>query len=310
MTQPVPARGRRRAAGAVAALVAGAVLAAAVPAWADLDPMFEMNFGDQQVHATSGVRTMTIRNDETQDALRASAQTTGDFDQTNNCAADVPPGGACQIRVTFTPGSTGKKKGMLTINENRPGSPIYITLAGTGVTHATPVVDPTPAPVPSPAPAPPPPPPPQPSPQPSAPTSVATQQPQGPFSPASDTSTPAPVTPATSQPSAPHTGGTPGAAGKKPPAPLPPPAAPAPAVPATSTPPEPVPPAPASPDARPAPEPSPTAAGTVLGSQVTTATPARPAPPTSDGAPGLLALGTIAGISGAGGIVVRRRRRR
>jgi murein DD-endopeptidase MepM/ murein hydrolase activator NlpD len=58
--------------------------------------------------------------------------TTGDYSQTNTCAASLQPLATCAINVTFKPTALGSRPGSLTITDNATGSPQTVTFIGTG----------------------------------------------------------------------------------------------------------------------------------------------------------------------------------
>ncbi len=56
---------------------------------------------------------------------------TGIFGQTNTCGANLAPGGACTIKLTFTPSAAGSFSGSLTLTDNALDSPQVLSLTGT-----------------------------------------------------------------------------------------------------------------------------------------------------------------------------------
>ena len=91
-----------------------------------------VTFPPQAVGATSTSQQVAISNTGTGPLSVTSAQTTGDFAQTNACGAPVAPGSACLIQVTFTPTAEGVRNGVLTLIDNAPDSPQTVALTGTG----------------------------------------------------------------------------------------------------------------------------------------------------------------------------------
>lgn len=51
----------------------------------------------------------------------------GDYANTSNCPASLPPGASCTVKIGFTPTTTGSRPGTVTVNGN------VVTLLGTGV---------------------------------------------------------------------------------------------------------------------------------------------------------------------------------
>src|SRR5581483_1133486 len=59
-----------------------------------------------------------------------------DFSKTTTCGSSVPAYGVCTVSVTFTPKSTGKRTGTLTITDSDVTSPQVVALNGTGTNVA------------------------------------------------------------------------------------------------------------------------------------------------------------------------------
>ena len=111
---------------------------------ASLAPPGPIAFGAQLAGTTSAPKVITVNNTGTSPAvLKVSAASVGDptdYAVTNGCTAMVPAAGSCTLSVTFNPapapatatcGSTsGAKNTTLSINDNVPGSPQTIALAG------------------------------------------------------------------------------------------------------------------------------------------------------------------------------------
>jgi hypothetical protein len=91
-----------------------------------------LTFGNQKVGTTSSPRVVTITDTQGVPVNISSVATNGDFVQTNTCGSSVLAGGKCTISVTFTPTTTGKRSGTLTIADDASGSPQVVTLSGTG----------------------------------------------------------------------------------------------------------------------------------------------------------------------------------
>ena len=58
----------------------------------------------------------------------------------STCPSTILPGTGCLLQPTFSPSATGTATGFLTITDNAPGSPHIVTLTGTGVSAAGPVL--------------------------------------------------------------------------------------------------------------------------------------------------------------------------
>ncbi len=92
-----------------------------------------LSFGNQLVATTSAAQPITLQNTGTGVLNIASIAATGDFAQTNTCAATLAASAMCTINVTFTPTTTGVRTGSMSVTSNAPGSPHAATLTGTGV---------------------------------------------------------------------------------------------------------------------------------------------------------------------------------
>ena len=100
-----------------------------------------VNFGSQLVNTTSGTKTVTVTNTGTS-GIKMGAITlneTTDFAiKSNNCPAagsTLAGGASCQIGLTFTPKSTGAKKGAVIINDADPTSPQIAGVSGIGISN-------------------------------------------------------------------------------------------------------------------------------------------------------------------------------
>jgi hypothetical protein len=98
-------------------------------------------FGNQLAKTTSAPQTVTVTNDGTT-AITMGAinlNDTTDFAiSANTCPASghtLASHANCTISVTFTPATTGAKKGALVINDSDPSSPQFVGLTGTGTSN-------------------------------------------------------------------------------------------------------------------------------------------------------------------------------
>jgi sugar lactone lactonase YvrE len=95
-------------------------------------------FGNQTVKTTSTAKTVTVKNNGTTSITMGAItlDETADFAiSANTCPASgatLAAGKTCTISVTFTPQTTGAKKGAVIINDNDPTTPQIIGLSGTG----------------------------------------------------------------------------------------------------------------------------------------------------------------------------------
>jgi FG-GAP-like repeat/Cep192 domain 4 len=108
---------------------------------AALDPGL-LSFPDQPVGTTSAAQSVTLINSSGTPFSIASITASGDFAETNTCGTSLAPMANCQVSVTFTPTGGGLRPGVVTIDDNAPGSPQAVALYGTG-TLPTASVSPT-----------------------------------------------------------------------------------------------------------------------------------------------------------------------
>jgi probable HAF family extracellular repeat protein len=94
-----------------------------------------LSFGRQTDAVTSVVKTVTLTNSGNAALLIGSIAANGDFAETNNCPADLPPQGTCTVSVTFTPTTPGVLSGAITFTDNAFNSPQTTRLLGAGVAN-------------------------------------------------------------------------------------------------------------------------------------------------------------------------------
>ena len=102
-------------------------------------------FANQTINTTSAAKAITLSNSGNAALTISNIAASGEFAQSNNCAANLGAGLSCTINVTFTPTAVANKTGSITITNNANGSPHAIALTGSGVAAAAPVVGPLPA---------------------------------------------------------------------------------------------------------------------------------------------------------------------
>jgi hypothetical protein len=95
-----------------------------------------LSFGDESLGNTSATQTVTLTNTASSTLNVAGVTPSGDFGETDNCAAPLAPGTSCSIAVTFSPIAVGPRSGSITIASNAAGSPQTISLGGVGITGA------------------------------------------------------------------------------------------------------------------------------------------------------------------------------
>lgn len=91
------------------------------------------NFGDVVMGASSPAHTFTITSIGTAPLLLTSIGSSGDFVQTNDCPSTLGINASCSVSVKFVPVNSGPRSGSIFINDNSPGAPHTIALAGAGV---------------------------------------------------------------------------------------------------------------------------------------------------------------------------------
>ena len=89
-------------------------------------------FGKQAVDTVSPRRTVILTNQENQTLRVTSITTSAGYRETNQCLGGLAAHSNCFINVTFAPTSAGPYPGTLTINYSGFGSPLTVSLSGTG----------------------------------------------------------------------------------------------------------------------------------------------------------------------------------
>ncbi len=100
-------------------------------------------FGNQTANTTSTATVVTLTNSGTAGLVILGINATGDFGFTTTCPISTPPlgiGASCVINITFSPLTVAALSGSITITSTAPGSPHVISLTGTGVGTAIPVL--------------------------------------------------------------------------------------------------------------------------------------------------------------------------
>jgi hypothetical protein len=105
---------------------------AAVPAPVAIVAPTSLTFASQQSGTSSAAQVVKLTNSGNAALNVSSIQVTGNFAQTNNCAAALAASSSCTISITFTPTTSGTRGGTLTISDNAAGSPQTVSLTGNG----------------------------------------------------------------------------------------------------------------------------------------------------------------------------------
>jgi hypothetical protein len=99
-------------------------------------------FAPQGYNTTSAPHSVTVTNTGPAALSISGVYVTGqgvsDFFQSNACGSSLGSGASCSINVTFSPVGTGGYSASLEIIDNASDSPQTVSLAGSGVTPATP----------------------------------------------------------------------------------------------------------------------------------------------------------------------------
>jgi Beta-propeller repeat/Cep192 domain 4/HYDIN/CFA65/VesB-like, Ig-like domain len=95
-----------------------------------------LSFPDTNVSSVSAAQNVTITNTGTSTLNITKINVTGDFTETDTCAAlfyTLGVGQSCSVSVVFAPTASGARTGTLTIYDNASGSPQGVTLSGNGL---------------------------------------------------------------------------------------------------------------------------------------------------------------------------------
>lgn len=95
-----------------------------------------LNFPNTNVSSKSAPQTVTITNTGTATLNISQITTSGDFTETNTCAAllnVLNVGQSCSVSITFAPTASGSRTGALSISDNATGSPQSVALSGNGL---------------------------------------------------------------------------------------------------------------------------------------------------------------------------------
>ncbi|MGC2444658.1 choice-of-anchor D domain-containing protein [Candidatus Binatus sp.] len=98
-----------------------------------------LNFGAVKIGSHKGPKNIAVRNPKGGKKhpglavlMQGVAGADGPFNVTNGCNAPLPPGGSCNISVTFAPTVAGRLKATLMIIDNAEHDPQPVTLSGRG----------------------------------------------------------------------------------------------------------------------------------------------------------------------------------
>ncbi len=116
-----------------------AITAAATAPIVSLSPT-SLTFASQTVATTSAAQSVTLTNTGNATLSISSLAASGSFAETNNCGSSLAANTSCTVSVTFTPTATGTLTGAISFTDNGASSPQKVSLSGTAVAVAAPVV--------------------------------------------------------------------------------------------------------------------------------------------------------------------------
>src|SRR5581483_9610044 len=96
-----------------------------------------LTFSNTGLGQTSASLPVTVKNQQSVPATVSSAATSAGFIVTGNTCTTLAAGATCVINVAFNPTTLGALTGTLTINHDAPGSPLVVSLSGSGVASLT-----------------------------------------------------------------------------------------------------------------------------------------------------------------------------
>jgi len=91
-----------------------------------------LTFGGQPVGTGSQPNPITVLNTGSRTLTVNQISTSGDFNYTSNCPAQLGPGSACLVNIIFSPHAPGILTGTLTVKDSDPSSPQTTSLSGIG----------------------------------------------------------------------------------------------------------------------------------------------------------------------------------
>jgi hypothetical protein len=97
-----------------------------------------LDFSVQAVGTTSAAQQITLTNYQAVPLVISNIALTGDYQQSNNCAASLAANSSCTFDVTFHPTAAGVRTGTLKVTDNGPGGGLRTaSLTGLGTRPAT-----------------------------------------------------------------------------------------------------------------------------------------------------------------------------
>ena len=100
-----------------------------------------ISFGNQAFGTSTAAVPVTVTNTGSSAVTISSIVVTGNntsaFPESNNCPSSLAAGNNCTINVSFAPGAGGSFSAAVTVTSNASGSPMSISLSGTGIAPVT-----------------------------------------------------------------------------------------------------------------------------------------------------------------------------
>jgi hypothetical protein len=96
-----------------------------------------LTFASQAKGTKSAAQAITLTNSGSAALSISGIAASGDFAQTNTCAASLAASASCTISVTFSPTATGTRTGAVTFTDNAASSPQQVSLSGTAAAAPT-----------------------------------------------------------------------------------------------------------------------------------------------------------------------------
>lgn len=90
-----------------------------------------VDFGNQANGTTSTAKTVTVTNTGNATLTITNVAASGDF-AVSGCVTSLSIGSTCTLNITFTPTTTGRRRGTVALTDNASGSPQVIRLFGNG----------------------------------------------------------------------------------------------------------------------------------------------------------------------------------
>jgi hypothetical protein len=100
-----------------------------------------ISFGNQAFGTSTAAVPITVTNTGTSAVAISSIVVTGNntfaFPESNNCPSSLAAGNKCTINVSFAPSTSGSFSAAVVVTSNASGSPMSISLSGTGIAPVT-----------------------------------------------------------------------------------------------------------------------------------------------------------------------------